>query len=105
MAEGTAQMSPEQREQLEGGLRILARLIARAYARDRAALQGDGHGHPGGIPSRGSDGGITVCPLHENAEVGERAGGGEPGPGMNTDHNPSIRAACPSPGPLKGEER
>ncbi|MDO8751704.1 MAG: hypothetical protein Q7K03_11290 [Dehalococcoidia bacterium] len=47
MAEGTAQMSPEQREQLEGGLRILARLIARAYARDSALLNGHHLSTPG----------------------------------------------------------
>ena len=42
-------------EQVDEGLRILARLIARAYLRDQVRFQGNGASDPGEIPAEGSD--------------------------------------------------
>ena len=50
MAGGTVPYSREEEARLEAGLRILARLMIRAHARNRGRLSANGHGDPAEMP-------------------------------------------------------
>lgn len=49
-APSLVEVSEPDAARVAGGLRLLGRMIAQAYARDTALVEGNGHGDPAWIP-------------------------------------------------------